>query len=311
MSIKDIELFREGKIDYSKQEVANVLRDTVAKGLTDNEYIAFGTLCAATGLNPIRKEIWAIKLPNGSLQIMTGLNGYRAIANSHPSYDGMEGPVFHYDANGNLLSAEVFVFRKDRSRPHKGYAIWSESHGDLKSKYGNDTIWAKRPHQMLAKCAECDGLRRAFPQEMGGLYAEEEMPSEFAKPSDNGFTPAKIVQPTPLPEPTVPQVDKMRVKKLCDALKSELGFKAADISTFINETLGSPVKSTELTEEQLEKLELTLLDRIDAKEAARDRIGEKLAAIAAESPEFVDTIGEPQSLGFNIPEKEKSYHFED
>lgn len=289
MSIKDIELFREGKIDYSKQEVANVLRDTVAKDLTDAEYIAFGTLCAATGLNPIRKEIWAIKTDR-SLQIMTGLNGYRAIANSHPSYDGMEGPIFHYDANGNLLSAEVFVYRKDRARPHKGYAIWRESHGDLKSKYGNDTIWAKRPHQMLAKCAECDGLRRAFPLEMSGIYAEEEMPSEFARPNDNGLTPAKVVQPAPLP---ALQVDKMRVKKLCDALKSELGFKAADISTYISETLGSPVKSTELTEAQLEKLELTLLDRIDAKEAA----------LAAELPEFVDTIGEPQDLGLNITEK--------
>jgi phage recombination protein Bet len=285
MSIKDIELFQDGKIDYSKAEVAKVLRETVAKGLTDSEYIAFGTLCAATGLNPIRKEIWAIKTNQG-LQIMTGLNGYRAIANSHPSYDGMEGPTFHYDESGNLLSAEVFVFRKDRSRAHKGYAI-------LKEVSNNGPVWKQRTHQMLAKCAECDGLRRAFPQEMSGLYAEEEMPSEFSKPSDNGFTPAKVVQAAPLPAPTVPQVDKMRVKKLCDALKSELSFRAADISAFISETLGAPVKSTELTEAQLEKLELTLFDRIDAKEAA----------LAAELPEFVDTIGEPQDLGLNITEK--------
>jgi phage recombination protein Bet len=296
MSIKDIELFQDGKIDYSKAEVAKVLRETVAKGLTDSEYIAFGTLCAATGLNPIRKEIWAIKTSQG-LQIMTGLNGYRAIANSHPSYDGMEGPVFHYDENGNLKSAEVFVYRKDRSRAHKGYAI-------LKEVSNNGPVWKQRTHQMLAKCAECDGLRRAFPQEMSGLYAEEEMPSEFNKPSDNGFTPAKVVQPAPLPAPTVPQVDKMRVKKLCDVLKSELGFKAADISMFISDTLGAPVKSTDLTEAQLEKLELTLLDKIE-------RIDAKNAEITTEYPEFVDTIGEPQTLGFDIPEKEKSYHFED
>ena len=71
-------------------EMLNTLRNTVAPGLSDSEFMLFAETVKATGLNPVTKEVWAIKA-GGRLQIMTGINGVLRIANSHPQFVVMEG----------------------------------------------------------------------------------------------------------------------------------------------------------------------------------------------------------------------------
>ena len=154
-------------------EMLAALRNTVAPGLTDPEFMLFAEMCRATGLNPATKEIWAIKA-GGRLQLMTGINGFLKIANSHPQFDGME-VSFEHDEKGFLVSSTAKVYRKDRKFPSVATAYLAE--------YGKPTpIWKQMPTIMLSKCAKSLAIREAFINELGGLYTAEEMPNEFAPP---------------------------------------------------------------------------------------------------------------------------------
>lgn len=198
-------------IDYSKKEVIETLKATIAKGATDADLALFLEHCKATGLNPFKKEVWFIKGKGytkkdgeeveGSLQIMTGINGFQAVANSHPQYDGMEvleseakiiidsatfedwkGNVSTKKINPPIIAPEyvdVKVWRKDRRFPATARAKWSEYGKDVISNKGKRTIWGQMPTIMLAKCAKSLALREAFPQELNGVYTTEEMPSEI------------------------------------------------------------------------------------------------------------------------------------
>lgn len=153
-------------------EMLHTLRNTVAPGLTDSEFALFAEIVKSTGLNPVTKEVWAIKA-GGRLQLMTGINGFLRIANSHPMFDGME---VEFEKDGDrIVAATAKVYRKDRRFPAVATAFMAE--------YGKPTpIWKQMPSVMLAKCAKSLAIREAFVQELGGLYTQEEMPAEYAPP---------------------------------------------------------------------------------------------------------------------------------
>lgn len=153
-----------------KQEDRSLLLATVAKGATESEFQMFLEFCKSTGLNPFKKEIWFIKTGAG-VQMMTGINGFLTIANNHPQFDGMTVKIDEQD--GKLVSATCTVYRKDRKYPSEATVYYSE--------YAkNSPIWRTMPRMMLQKVAKSVALREAFPQELNGIYTQEEMPQEYS-----------------------------------------------------------------------------------------------------------------------------------
>lgn len=172
-------LMKVDQLNFQDKQIVATLKQTVAMGLTDPEFILFVEHCKGTGLNPFKKEVWAIKA-GGRLQVMTGINGYWQIANRHPQFDGAETGMIN--ANGewvksvpgnDFLGAWCRVYRKDRKIAMEGEAFLSD--------YKKGTpIWTQTPRIMIKKVAESIALRKAFPQELNGTYTEEEMPPTFS-----------------------------------------------------------------------------------------------------------------------------------
>jgi hypothetical protein len=104
----------------------------------------------------------------------------RAIAERTGKYDGQDEPEYERDKDGLIIACKVRVYRKDWSRPAVGVAYWSE-YVQTKKDGSPTKFWADMPHVMIAKCAEAIAMRKAFPEDMGGLYVDEEM-----QQSDNG-----------------------------------------------------------------------------------------------------------------------------
>lgn len=154
--------------------VANIdrelVRRTVAQGATDDELELFLYDCRRRNIHPLDKLLHFTKR-GGRYVSVVSIDLMRSRAADTGELAGSDDATFEHGAVGKPpLSATVTVYRLTQGQrfAYTGTARWSE--------YNPGTqMWAKMPHTMLAKCAEALALRKAFPQELAGLYGAEEM----------------------------------------------------------------------------------------------------------------------------------------
>jgi phage recombination protein Bet len=165
------------------------LKDALGIGnLTDGEMQVFALVARYTGLDPFTKQIYAIKR-GGKVTHQTGIDGYRSTAERTGQYAGSDEAEFEPCECGSDDSppshpkvARVVVHRVLPSGHvvnQVGKARWHELKPDHRKPQNAydflDSMWWKMPENQLAKCAEADGLRKAFPRVLGGVYITEEM----------------------------------------------------------------------------------------------------------------------------------------
>jgi phage recombination protein Bet len=180
--------YKEAATGMSRAQV-ELIKDTIARdqSLTDDECRLFLYAAERHGLDPLAKQIYAVRR-QGKLTIQAGIDGLRLVAARTGEYGGTDEPGFE-DAGGTYphkATVTLYRFVQGQRCAFVGFAYWSEFYpGD--GAVG--TMWRKMPHTMLAKCAEANALRKAFPAELSGLYTTDEM-AQAAKPAPkNGKKP--------------------------------------------------------------------------------------------------------------------------
>ena len=170
---------------------------------------AFLQQCARTGLDPIARQIYCIERA-GKWQTQISIDGARLVAQRSGEYRGQTPAQWTGDGlvwfdvwlfKEPPAAARVGVFREGFTQPLYAVARW-DSYAvyttDWKTKQQKlSSMWAKMPDVMLSKVAEMLALRKAFPQDLSGLYSTEEMeqagPATSAAPAIEAPRSAAVV----------------------------------------------------------------------------------------------------------------------
>lgn len=198
-----------GTVVLSRREVARfepneeqrrMIRATYANGASDDEFQVLMEIARARNLNPLLRQIHFVSRwqPGGNVWApQVSIDGLRAIAERTGLYAGQDKPVYTENPDGSLLCCEVAVYRKDWTRPVWGVAYWNEyvqmTRDRTTGKERPAAMWAKMPRVMLAKVAESIALRKAFPEDAGGLYTDDEMgQADNGRPEHGGAEEPKV-----------------------------------------------------------------------------------------------------------------------
>lgn len=177
------------KLDFDEKQ-CNLIAGMMP-GAKKSDVDQFIEVCKESGLNPFRRQIMPSsrrsKDANGNWSTswthLVTIDGLRSIAAESGEYEGQEGP-YYCGPDGVWkdiwldklppAAAKVIVFRRNFRQGLVATAKY-ESYVQKKQNGEPNQIWSNFGDHMTAKVAEALALRKAFPQQMGGLYTTDEM----------------------------------------------------------------------------------------------------------------------------------------
>lgn len=189
----------ERPVEAMPKDQIDLIRRTVANGATNDELSLFLYDCQRRGIHPLDKLLHFTKR-GGKYTPVTSIDFMRSQAAASGEMAGSEDAVFSENdtrESWHPVSATVTVYRMTAGArfPYTATARWSEYCPD------NAQMWRKMPHTMLGKCAEALALRKAFPQQLAGLYSSEEMdqasPREVAQSVERASEKREVAGSTP------------------------------------------------------------------------------------------------------------------
>ena len=252
--VKASQIGQLSESDLQQLELANI----IPKGTPPPQVQIFATICKEKSLSPFQKQIYLLPFKQKSgdgtwithYACIVGIDGYRTIAERTGNYAGSEDVKFNDDKTEfqcreaglkNPITATVTIYKivVGQRIPFTTTASWESYVPANEKKRFN---WNRMPYLMLGKCAEALALRKAFPEALSGLHAEEEA---------GGFENAYEVNT---------QISKEKTVKLTKQASSELLSKAKIVIDEYTKAIDLQEDSRPFIEEQV-KIGLSGKDR--------------------------------------------------
>lgn len=167
--------------------------------------------CKAAGLDPMQKPVHIVPMWDGKEGrmrdvVMPGVNLYRTQAARSGECAGVTEPEFGPDVTDTIGGQQitypqwcrVTVSRRLPTGEIVNFTareFWRENYavkGGKEKSIAPNAMWTKRPYGQIAKCAEAQALRKAFP-EIASQPTADEMEGKQLHPEDT-------------PQPAAPQV---------------------------------------------------------------------------------------------------------
>lgn len=177
----------------SETELVSVLGNSLYPGAkVESIKLAIG-YCKASGLDPMQKPVhivpmWDAKAGISRDTIMPGIGLYRVQAARSGAFAGVTEPEYGPDMTENLGGVSVTfpawcrvtvkrLIAGNHTAEFTAVERWKENYaikGGKEKSIAPNAMWMKRPYGQLAKCAEAQALRKAFP-EIGSQPTADEM----------------------------------------------------------------------------------------------------------------------------------------
>ena len=147
----------------------DLIKTQIAKDATKQELDLFLMMAYRTRLDPLMRQLYFIKYGN-NVSYVTSIDGYRIVAHRTNEFAGVNEPVYSYDKNEKLTHCSISVYK------FVGGIKCAFTAKVKFSEYNTGkNMWSKIPETMIAKVAEAHALRKAFPQDLSGIYTTDEM----------------------------------------------------------------------------------------------------------------------------------------
>lgn len=200
----------------SEDALVEVLSGSLYPGAAHDSVVMVLAYCKAAQLDPMLKPVHIVPIyqkGRGMVDtVMPGIGLYRIQAARTGQYAGISEPEYGPPVTAKLSGVDVtypewcrVTVKRQMSNglvaEYTANERWLENYATAsKDTAAPNAMWKRRAYAQLAKCAEAQALRKAFP-EVGSAPTADEMEGKVFDEGPREVNTQR--QPDPQPEPTV------------------------------------------------------------------------------------------------------------